>query len=52
MAWQNWQKEGFIGGNVDTCLYMKKSEKGVVYIALYMDDHLLIGNPEAILERK
>ena len=29
---------------------MKKSEKGVVYITLYMDDILLIGNPEAVEE--
>ena len=35
----------FTGGNIDSCLYMKKNEKGVVYIALKIDYNLLIGNP-------
>ena len=39
---------GFVGGNVDPCLYAKKSAKGIVYIALYIDDNLMIGNMMAI----
>ena len=30
---------GFIGSNVNPCLYVKKSAKGIVYIALYIDDN-------------
>ena len=29
------KKLGFIGSNVDPCLYVMKSEKGIVYVALY-----------------
>ena len=28
------QKIGFVGGEVNPCLFMKRSEKGLVYIAL------------------
>ena len=42
------QKIGYVGGIVDPCLFMKKSEKWLVYIALYVDDNLLVGHPEAI----
>ena len=44
------KKEGFIECNDDPCLYMKKTEKDAVYIASYMDDNLVIGNPETIEE--
>ena len=37
-----------MGGNVDSSLFVKKSEKGIVYVALYVDDNLMIGNVEAI----
>ena len=30
----------FEGGNVNPCLYVKKSAKGIEYIALYGDDNL------------
>ena len=33
---------GFIGGNVDPCLYVKKCEKGITYVALYLDKNLMI----------
>ena len=33
---------GFTSGTVNTCLYMKKSMKGITYIALYVDDELMI----------
>ena len=39
---------GFVGGNFDPYLYVKKSSKGIVYIALYMDDNLMVGDVEAI----
>ena len=38
----------FIGGNVDPCLYAKKSKKGKVYIALYINDNLMVGDIVAI----
>ena len=25
--------ESFVGGNIDPCLYVKKSAKGIVYVA-------------------
>ena len=44
------KKLGCFGGNDDPCLYVKKSEKGIVYVALYIDDNLMIGDIEAINE--
>ena len=35
---------GFIGGSIDPCLYVKKSVKGIVYIALYIYDNLMVGD--------
>ena len=42
------QKIGFEGGDVDPCLYVWKNNKGIVFIAIYVDDNLLVGNKEAI----
>ena len=39
---------GFVGGTANPCLYVKKSAKGFVYIALYMDDDLMVETPKAI----
>ena len=39
---------GFEGGEVDPCLLVLKTGKGICYIALYVDDNLLVVNPEAI----
>ncbi len=33
---------------MNPCLFVKRNEKGLVYIALYVDDNLLVGHPEAI----
>ena len=45
------KKIGFEGGEVDPCLYMHESTKfGRVYIALYVDDNLIVGKEEAINE--
>ena len=35
---------GFVRGSINPCLYMMKSAKGKVYIALYVDNNLMIGN--------
>ena len=40
---------GFEGGDVDPCLFVKKDDKlGLVYIALYVDDNLLVGHTLAV----
>ena len=38
------KKVGFTGANVDPYIYIKKSMKGIVYIVLYVDNDLMIGN--------
>ena len=38
---------GFIRGSIYPCLYVKKSAKGIVYIAL-LDDNLMVGDIAAI----
>ena len=40
------KSSGFVGGNIDPCLYVKKSMKGIVYIALYVDNNLMIGDSD------
>ena len=42
------KKAAFREGNADTCLYMRKGANGILYIALYVDENLMVGNPEAI----
>jgi len=42
------KKIGFKGGDVDPCLFSKKSEKGLCFIAIYVDDNLMIGHNAAI----
>ena len=42
------KNSGFIEDNVDPCLYVKKSAKAIVYVALYVDNNLMVGNVEAI----
>ena len=44
------KKSGFIGGNIDPCLYVKKSEKSIVNVALHVDSNFMIGDIEAILK--
>lgn len=41
---------GFTGGDMDPCLFWRKSSKGTCYIALYVDDNLLVGDLAAIDE--
>ena len=38
------KSSSFIGSNIDSCLYAKKSVKGIVYVVLYIDNNLMIGN--------
>ncbi len=38
------KKIGFTGGDVDPCLYMKQSKKGLIFIALYVDDNLIVSH--------
>ena len=41
------RKSEFSRGHVDSYLCMKMSTKGIVYIASYVDNYLIIGNPKA-----
>ena len=43
------RKGGFTGGVISPYLYMKQSIKGKEYIALNVDDNLIIDNPEIIV---
>ena len=42
------KKIGFEGGEVDPCLLVLKNGKGLCYIALYVNDNLLVGTTEVI----
>ena len=39
---------GFIGGNADPCLFKRQDKNGTVFIAIWVDDSLLIGDDSAI----
>ncbi len=41
---------GLEGGDVDPCIYMKRDKNGVIYVALYLYDNLLIRDEKAIKE--
>ena len=40
------KKVGFTRGNVDLCLYRKKSTNSIASIAMNLDDDLMIENPK------
>ena len=42
------KSSGFVRGSIDPCLYVKNSANGIVYLALYIEDNLMIGNIAAI----
>ena len=42
------KKLSFVGGNVNPCLYVKKSKNGIVNIVLYVDNNLMVRNSKAI----
>jgi len=44
------KKLGFKGGYPDPCLMTRHSKNGVVFIAIWVDDSLLVGNKNAIEE--
>ena len=46
----NLKNSGFVGGNVDPCLYINKSVKGVIYVAQYVGDNLIVEDMVAIDE--
>ena len=54
-AWQYYKKavevlksSGFVRGSINLCLYVKKSMKDIVYVALYVDNNLMIGDIAAV----
>ena len=42
------RKIGFEGGYPDPCLYSRRDENGVVFLAVWVDDSLLVGDSKAI----
>ena len=42
------RKIGFEGGYPDPCLYSRRDEDGVVFLAVWVDDSLLVGDRKAI----
>ena len=42
------KKIGFEGGYPDPCLYSRRDENGVVFLAVWVDDSLLVGDSKAI----
>ena len=42
------RKIGFTGGFADPCMMVRTNKHGIVFIAVYVDDSLLIGTDEAI----
>ena len=42
------EKIVFVGGYPDPCLMKREDEKGIIFIAIWVDDSLLIGAKEAI----
>ena len=38
------KSSSFVRGSIGPCLYVKGSTKGIVYIALHVDDNLMKGN--------
>ena len=39
---------GFVGGNFYPCLYVKKSAKGITFIAFSIDDNQIVGDIKTI----
>ena len=42
------RKRGFTGGIIDPCLMMRKDQNGIVFIAIWVDDSLMMGHTKAI----
>ena len=49
---QLWEPKGlyivFRGSDVDPCLMCQNDEDGLCFVALYADDNLAVGHPNAI----
>ena len=46
--WINtWTNLGFVKGNVDSNLYLRKNEYGLLIVVVFMDDIIFGGNDEA-----
>ena len=43
-AMEIFKSSGFVGGSISPCLYLKKSAEGVVYVVLYIDNNVMVGN--------
>jgi hypothetical protein len=39
---------GFVGGNADPCMMARRNNKGVCFIAIWVDNLLLIGHDDAM----
>ena len=39
---------GFKGGGVDPCLFMRKDRKGIAFIAIYVDNNLIVGHKAVV----
>ena len=46
------RKIGFAGGDSDPFLFVRKNKLGICYIAIYVDDNLMIHHEVTINERK
>ena len=44
------RKIGFEGGQADPCLFIRRGRKGICFIAIWVDDSLLIGDEDEINE--
>ena len=44
------KKIGFTGGYADPCLMVHRSEKGFVFVSVYVDDNLCVGHKAALKE--
>ena len=47
-AAQQLKSSGFVIGSINPCRYVKKSTKGILYVALYVGNILMIGDITAI----
>ena len=45
-------KLGFNASKADPCLLIKRNEKGIIFVALYVDDCLCVGSKQLIDELK
>ena len=43
-------KEGYVNNSIFPCVFIKKTEKGLAIIAVYVDDLNLIGTPEELIK--